>query len=243
MRSGEVGKRFLDETHPVDRSKITAITALVERMQGDVHLYVHGYHTCSVERANSERTAYTSKRVELYRNWRGKCKLVQLLHNHGATATASWVREHLGWQVTEDVRDHWRKIDRDKAKHRQIKSDPSYNRRKRQLEEERKARSAEATAATKEKRKEKEKKKKKAAAHRYHVKKQLLYPGVDGAAAATGTAEIAEENRSSLRGRKRKADKENTAGEENRCVQPAVTRWRMGEETASEELVVLVRVD
>ena len=71
-----------------DKTKIVALTSLVEKMQVDVHLFVHGYHTCCVERANSERTAYTSKRVELYRNWRGKCKLVQLLHNHGATATA-----------------------------------------------------------------------------------------------------------------------------------------------------------
>jgi hypothetical protein len=172
LRSGEVGKRFLDETHPEDKPKIVALSSLVERMQVDVHLYVHGYHTCCVERANSERTAYTSKRVELYRNWRGKCKLVQLLHNHGATATAGWIRDRLGWQVTEEVREQWRKIDRDKAKHRQIKSDPSYNRRKRQLEEERTTRSAETTAATKEKKRERANQK---AVHRYHAKKQLLY--------------------------------------------------------------------
>jgi len=67
------------------------------------------------------------------RNWKGKCRLVQLFHNHGVDATAAMVRQHLGWQVTEEVREQWRKIDRDKAKHREIKADPSYNRRQREI--------------------------------------------------------------------------------------------------------------
>jgi hypothetical protein len=193
LRSGEVGKRFLDESHPDDKSKIVALSSLVEKMQVDVHLYVHGYHTCCVERANSERTAYTPKRVELYRNWRGKCKLVQLLHNYGATAAAGWIRDRLGWEVTEEVRGQWRRIDRDKAKHRQIKSDPSYNRRKRQLEEERKARSAEATAATKGRRKERGVNK--TGEHTYHVRKQLLYEAEERKRDEVAAAAVMEEGK------------------------------------------------
>jgi hypothetical protein len=193
LRSGEVGKRWLDEAHPEDKTKIVALTSLVEKMQVDVHLYVHGYHTCCVERANSERTAYTSKRVELYRNWRGKCKLVQLLHNHGATATAGWIRDRLGWQVTEEVREQWRRIDRDKAKHRQIKSDPSYNRRKRQLEDERKARSADATAAAKEKKRQRANQK---SVHRYHAKKQLLYEAEERKKDGVAAPAVMEEGKS-----------------------------------------------
>jgi hypothetical protein len=251
LRSGEVGKRFLDETNPVDKSKIVALTSLMERMQEDVHLYVHGYQTCSVERANSERTAYTSKRVELYRNWRGKCKLVQLLHNHGATATASWIRDHLGWQVTEEVRDQWRKIDRDKAKHRQIKSDPSYNRRKRQLEDAKNARSAAATAATKEKGRERARQK---AVHRYHAKKQLLYEAEERKRDGVAAPAVMEEGKSAAagevvkrkRGRPRKsqavskegAEKENAeSGNEqspspSECEAPAAKRTKMDTTTA-----------
>jgi hypothetical protein len=218
QRSGDVGKRFLDEKDQDDQPKIAALHVLLEKMKRDVQQYIHGYNTCSVERANRERCVHTPKTVELWKNWRPKCRLVQLLHNHGVTATAQLIREQLGWQVTEEVRHQWRKVDRDKAKHRQIKSDPSYNRRKRQLEEERKARSAEAAAAAKEK-----KKKRKATQHTYHVRKQLLYPDVEKA----GKEEASSSAGGKTRGRPRKrkaeemdegssADKENIAGEENR---------------------------
>jgi hypothetical protein len=219
LRSGDMGKRFLDEKDPDDQPKIAALRALLDKMKRNVQHYIHGYNTCSVERANRERCVHTPKTTELMKSWKPKCKLVQLLHNHGATATAELIRQHLGWQVTEEVRAQWKKIDRDKAKHRQIKSDPSYNRRKRELEKERKVRSAEAAAAAKEK-----KKKRKAAHHAYHVKKQLLYPDVE----KVGKEEVSSSSAGGKRrGRPRKrkaeemdqgssADKENIAGEENR---------------------------
>jgi hypothetical protein len=194
LRSGEVGKRFLDETHPDDQPKIAALRRLVEKMKADVHQFVHGYHTCSVERANRERCVYTPKTIELWVSWKPKCRLVQILHNRGAATTAELVRERLGWQVTEEVRAQWRKIDRDKAKHRQIKSDPAYNRRKRELEKERKARNAEAATEAKEKRKKKRQ-------HSYSVKKQLLYPEVTQ---KTGKEEASEGTAAKKRGRPRK---------------------------------------
>jgi hypothetical protein len=220
LRSGDVGKRFLDEKDPNDQPKIAALRVLLKKMKRDVQQYIHGYNTCSVERANRERCVHTPKTVELWKSWRPKCKLVQLLHNYGASTTAEWIRQHLGWQVTEEVRDQWRKIDRDKAKHRQIKSNPSYNRRKRQLEEERKVRSGEAAAAAK-----KEKRKKKAVQHTYQVRKQLLCPDVEKAGKEEASASSSAVGKTRGRPRKRKAeemdrissaDKENIAGVENR---------------------------
>jgi len=85
--------------------------------------------------------------VEMWRNWKGKCRLVQLLHNHGVEATAELIRQYLGWAVTEEVREQWRRIDHDKAKHREIKANPSYNRRQREIEQQRKAKKQEVKAA------------------------------------------------------------------------------------------------
>jgi RecA-family ATPase len=206
-------------------------------------MFVHGYHTCWVESSHNERAVYTSKRVEMWRNWKGKCRLVQLFHNHGVEATAEMVRHHLGWQVTEEVRQQWRKIDRDKAKHREIKADPSYNRRQWEIALKRQARKAEAKAAAEavakeEKRKERETMKAEkgkeektrmvaTVAHTYSVKKRPLYADVE----KTGGK---EEKRGS--GRKRKADemvastssalpeKENVMPD---CAQPAVKRSTM----------------
>jgi len=218
LRRGDVGRRWLDRSDPVDTRVIALVQALIDRMKEDIELYIHGYNTCAVERANSERTVYTSKRVEMYRNWRGKCKLVQLLHNDGATCTAASIRELLGWEVKEEVREHWRKIDRDKAKHREIKSDPSYNRRKRQLDEARITRSVQATTVTMARTKEKQKEKtRKAKEHRYHAKKQLLYTNVGrDSAAVQGTIEVTSTPKKPRKRRRAVADKENDASEANR---------------------------
>ena len=80
-------KRWLDGEHPQDNEKITALALLVERMKADVTLYIHGYNTCAVECAHGERTVHTSKRVEYWSSWEGRCRLVQLLHNHRTRGT------------------------------------------------------------------------------------------------------------------------------------------------------------
>ena len=80
-------KKWLDGEHPADKAKIAALLLLIGRMKADVGLYIHGYNTCAVECAHGERTALTSKRIEYWTNWEGKCRLVQLLHNHRTRAT------------------------------------------------------------------------------------------------------------------------------------------------------------
>jgi hypothetical protein len=218
-------KRWLDGDDPQDEEKIAALEELTEKMKRDVSMFVHGYHTCWVESSHNEKAVYCCKRVEMWRNWKGKCRLVQLFHNHGVEKTADMVRQHLGWQVTEEVREQWRKIDRDKARHREIKADPSYNRRQRELELERQvkkveARAAAAAAEKEEKRREKEKEKEEktrkvsSVKHTYSVRKRPLYGDVEN----TGKEEQIE------RKRKRKAvtvaGKENHAGEANRSPEP-----------------------
>ena len=134
--AGEDEKRFIDGEDPQDEQKVAALEELIAKMKVDVAMFVHGHNTCRVESSHNEKAVYCCKRVEMWRNWRGKCRLVQLFHNHGVEKTAEMVRQCLGWLVTEDVRLQWRKVDRDKAKHRAIKADPSYNRRQRQLKHE-----------------------------------------------------------------------------------------------------------
>jgi hypothetical protein len=236
LRSGDIVKRWLDGDDPQDEEKTAALKELIAKMKADVSMFVHGHHTCWVESSHNEKAVYCCKRVEMWRNWKGKCRLVQLFHNHGVEKTAEKVRQHLGWQVTEEVREQWRKIDRDKAKHREIKAHPAYNRRQRELELERQARKVEAKMAAaadekeekgrekekekeerrREKEKEKEEKTRKVASvkHTYSVRKRPLYGDVE----KTGKKEQIE------RKRKRKAvtvaGKENDAGEANRSTEP-----------------------
>ena len=96
-------------------------------MKADVTLYIHGYNTCAVECAHGERTVHTSKRVEYWSSWEGKCRLVQLLHNHRTRGTGESLLQQLGWQVADGVSMHLSRIDRDKAKHHQLKTAPAYN--------------------------------------------------------------------------------------------------------------------
>jgi hypothetical protein len=250
LRSGDIGKRWLDGEDPQDEGKIAALEELIAKMKADVAMFVHGHHTCWVESSHNENAVYCSKRVEMWRNWEGKCRLVQLLHNHGVEKTAEMVRQQLGWQVREEVRQQWRKIDRDKIKHREIQADPSYNRRRRELELEQKARKQEAKAAAEtaereEKRKERERAKAAkgkeektmktvTVKHTYSVKKRPLYGEVGGK--GKGEAGRVDWKRKAVAA----ADKENVAGEENRSAEPAATRRGMTAELAAQELDVIM---
>jgi hypothetical protein len=240
LRSGDIMKRWLEGDDPQDEEKIPALEELIAKMKDNVSMFVHGHHTCWVESSHNEKAVYCCKRVEMWRNWKGKCRLVQLFHNHGVEKTADMVRQHLGWQVTEEVREQWRKIDRDKAKHREIKANPSYNRRQRELELERQARKVEARAAAekekkrREKEKGKEEKTRKVASvkHTYSVRKRPL----NGDMEKTGKEEQFERKRKAVA----MADKENDVGEANRSAEPAATRRRMTAEMTSEELDVIM---
>jgi len=183
-------KKWLDGEHSTDKMKIAALLQLIGRMKADVSLYIHGYNTCAVECAHGERTVLTSKRIEYWTNWEGKCRLVQLLHNHRTRATGESLLQSLGWQVLDGVSTQLGKIDRDKAKHRQIKTSPAYNGRQKTLRIEKTTRAAAdleliARAAT-QKQKTREKQR-----HYYSAKKQLLYEAEDrkegGAAAVEGS--------------------------------------------------------
>jgi len=114
-------KKWLDDEHDADKGKIVGLQQLIARMKADVALYIHGYNTCAVECAHGERTALTSKRIEYWTNWEGKCRLMQLLHNHQARATGESLLQRLGWQVMDGVSTQLDKIGRDKAKHHQIR--------------------------------------------------------------------------------------------------------------------------
>ena len=170
----DASKKWLDDKHPADGVKIAALQQLIGRMKADVALYIHGYNTCAVECAHGERTVLTSKRIEYWTNWEGKCRLVQLLHNHRMRATGESLLQSLGWQMMGGVSTQLGKIDRDKAKHHQIKTSPAYNGRQKALQIEKKTRSADdpeliARAAT-QKQKTREKQR-----HWYSARKQLLY--------------------------------------------------------------------
>jgi hypothetical protein len=167
-------KRWLDDKHPLDKKKIDHLRQLIERMKADVRKYVHGYNTCAVERAHSERTVHTSKRIEYWTNWEGKCRLVQLLHNDRTRTTGEGLLQRLGWQVREGVVTQLNKVDRDKTKHRVIKTAPSYNARQQTIRMEKKLREETDSdlIALEEKRRQKTRDK---ARHYYSVRKQLLY--------------------------------------------------------------------
>ena len=170
----DASKRWLDGEHAADRVKIAAVLQLIGRMKADVGLYIHGYNTCAVECAHGERTVLTSKRIEYWTNWEGKCRLLQLLLNHRTRATGESLLQSLGWQVVDGVSMQLGKIDRDKRKHHQIKTSPAYNGRQKAIRVEKKTRAAEdpeliaRAAVQKQKKSEKQR-------HYYSAKKQLLY--------------------------------------------------------------------
>ena len=126
-------KKWLDAEHPADKAKIAALLPLIGRMKADVSLYIHGYNTCAVECAHGERTVLTSKRIEYWTNWEGRCRLVQLLHNHRTRTTGEALLQSLGWQMMDGVSTQLGKIDRDKALHHQIKTSPAYNGRQKAI--------------------------------------------------------------------------------------------------------------
>ena len=174
----DASKKWLDGGHPADKVKIASLQQLIVRMKADVSLYIHGYNTCAVECAHGERTVLTSKRIEYWTNWEGKCRLVQLLHNHRTRATGESLLQSLGWQVLDGVSTQLGKIDRDKAKHHQLKTSPAYNGRQKSIRVEKKTRAAAdpeliaRAAVQKQKTREKQR-------HYYSAKKQLLYEAED----------------------------------------------------------------
>ena len=168
------GKRWLDDSHADDKPRIERLAQLIERMKADVGLYIHGYNTCAVECAHGERTALTSKRIEYWCNWEGKCRLLQLLHNHRTRSTGETLLQQLGWQVAAGVSTLLTKIDRDKAKHHQLKTAPLYNARQKAIRVEKTARAAsdpELIARAQRKKAEARDKKR----HYYHKRRQQLY--------------------------------------------------------------------
>ena len=226
----EDGKRWLDGEHPQDKAKITALTLLVDRMKADVTLYIHGYNTCAVECAHGERTVHTSKRVEYWASWEGRCRLVQLLHNHRTRGTGESLLQQLGWQVADGVSTHLSRIDRDKAKHHQLKTAAEYNARQKALLFEKKERAATdvelvaRAAAQKQKTAAKQR-------HKYYAKKRLLYEAEKG---KNGEEAVVEERTQVVapgaeavkrkRGRPRKAVQLVAAGDENDGVETAKRR-------------------
>ena len=187
-------KRWLDREHASDKAKIAALEQLINRMKADVALYIHGYNTCAVECAHGERTVLTSKRIEYWSNWEGKCRLVQLLHNNRPKATGEWLLQRLGWQVVDGVSTQLGKIDRDKTKHRQLKTSSAYNGRQKAIRAEKKTRTAAdpeliARAAT-QKQKTREKQR-----HYYSAKKQLLYQAEAGKTGAVAGDAVVRKKR------------------------------------------------
>ena len=227
-------KRWLDGGNSADVPRIAQLQQLVERMRIDVTLYIHGYNTCAVECAHGERTVHTSKRVEYWSSWEGKCRLVQLLHNHRTRGTGESLLQQLGWQVADGVSTHLGRIDRDKAKHHQLKTAPAYNARKKALLFEKKERAATdvelVARAAAQKLKTAEK-----ARHTYYAKKQLLYAAKTGkggevAAATVQQAEMVAtpEGVKRKRGRPRKTVQPVAGGKENSGAETAKKR-RKGE--------------
>lgn len=219
-KGGEI-KRYMSETDEMDKGKIAQLQALITKMQADVHRFIHGYNTCSVERTHSERTVLTNKRVEYWKNWLGRCKVVELLHNFGRHRTGELLYQELGWTVTNEVWKEVAKIDRDKTKHRQIKSAPTYNSRKKTLEYECGARKKVVKDRVADEKK----------MHTYSVKKQLLYNAIDSETRGRLTPRQAGEDESATpasavvrRGRPRKRRKEwkDTTEEDKENIAPLV---------------------
>jgi hypothetical protein len=213
-------KKWLDDEHPVDDEKIDELLQLIERMKADVSMYIHGYHTCAVECAHSERTVHTSKRIEYWTNWEGKCRLVQLLHNHRTRTTGESLLQQLGWQVMEGVSTHLSRIDRDKAKHHQIKTAPSYNSRQKAIQRENKSRKETDNdlIAREEERRQKNREKQR---HYYSVRKQLLYEAAEekkeegGVVGKKMVVDVGQVKKKRGRPRKKQAVEKGAAEKEN----------------------------
>ena len=209
-------KKWLDSEHPLDKAKIDDLVQLIDRMKTDVTLYIHGYNTCAVECAHGERTALTSKRIEYWTNWEGKCRLLQLLHNHRTRTTGEALLQQLGWQVAEGVTTQLIRIDRDKAKHHQLKATPEYNARQKTIRFEKKMRAAtdpELVARAEQKKKRAREKQR----HYYSARKQLLDEEKKKEREGEDVAEDGSRKKKRGRPRKRKPEeKENEAPAERK---------------------------
>ena len=67
---------------------------------------------------------------------------MQLLQNHRTRSTGESLLQDVGWQVVDGVSTQLGKVDRDKAKHHQIKTSPAYNGRQKAIRFEKKKRDA-----------------------------------------------------------------------------------------------------
>ena len=180
---------------------------------------------------------HTSKRVEYWSSWEGRCRLVQLLHNHRTRGTGESLLQQLGWQVAGGVSTHLGRIDRDKATHHVLKTAAEYNARQKALVFEKKARAAAdveliaRVAAQKERARVKQR-------HYYIAKKQLLYEAEEvkkgGGAAMVERTEVVAlvgEVVRRKRGRPRKAVPPVGGSKENDDAEP--TKRKKVEEDAA----------
>jgi hypothetical protein len=128
------GKNWLNPELPEHDAVITSLLALIERLKKDNDKFIHPYNTCCVERAHSERLAYTPKRVEYWKSWQGRCRLVQLIHNYGFHDSVRMLVSGFSWSYEDAVWDMIAKLDMARQKSMERKTDPQYNARKMTLE-------------------------------------------------------------------------------------------------------------
>ena len=140
--------------------------------------------------------------------------MVQLLHNQRTTATGETLLQRLGWQVASSVSAHLSRIDRDKAKHHQLKPAVEFNAKQKALRFEKKQRAATVSeliaraAAQKQKTREKQR-------HYYHAKKRLLYDAEEmkkGGGAAVVEEKVVGVPTAQVVGRKRGRPRGGAAG-------------------------------
>lgn len=105
---GADGKLIL--THAADIAKVQQ---LIDRMMqnSNVKKLIHGNNTTRLERFQSERLKFLSKRLEYWSSWKWKCALTHLIHNLGYEKTLQRIisklqelkneRWLLGWEGGE----------------------------------------------------------------------------------------------------------------------------------------------
>jgi hypothetical protein len=126
-------RKFFDPEADSNKIILEKIAATIEMMCQHVELFVHGYYTCNLERFHSERTVYTNKRVEYWKNWQGLVHLSAMLHNLGFAEAVMRVMRRLHIVVTQANELLLLRVDRGKQWHKERKSSVEYSKRRTQL--------------------------------------------------------------------------------------------------------------
>jgi hypothetical protein len=127
-------KHFFDLSKPKHKEKYDQIKVLVEAIGARVEEYIHGYSTCIGESAHRWRAVWTSKDIDYYASYEGRCHLT-VAWSYLGPRTLLRVYEAAGLHIAETMEVGVEKLHSKWLQEKKRKKSEAYRRRKANLKE------------------------------------------------------------------------------------------------------------